>query len=98
VSQHETAHELWIYLERRFSDKSLTSTTSLWVKIIGLKFSDYSGVSAYMTALSKLELELERAGRVVEESFLAGAILFAVGPSYPGAEMKRRLNMTIAHA
>jgi len=83
VAQHTLAHELWVHFDRRFSDRSLTSTTSLWSRIMSLKLSDYSGVSDYMTALSALELELKRANKVVEESFLAGAIALAIGPTYP---------------
>ena len=61
-AQRPVAHELWQYLKQRFSDQTLTSIASLWVRLFQLRVEDFSGVSDYLTALNKLELELVRAG------------------------------------
>ena len=82
-AQRPSAAELWDYFDQRFSAQSLTSVSSLWVRLFQLRLDDYPGVSAYLTALTKIELELQRAGQVAAPSLLAGAILTAMGDRYP---------------
>jgi len=91
-AQRLNAAQLWAYLEQRFSAQGLTSVAALWVRLFQLRLDDYGGVSAYLTALTKLELELQRAGRQVEPTLLAGAILIAMGDRYPTT---RELLMTL---
>lgn len=74
---------LWRYLEDRFAAQSLTSTAALWVRLFNVRLSDYSGVSNFLTAITKLELELVRAGMQVPESLLAGAILVGIADRFP---------------
>lgn len=82
-AQRPSVVALWRYLEERFAAQSLTSTAALWVRLFNVRLSDYSGVSNFLTALTKLELELVRAGMNVPQSLLAGAILVGIGDRFP---------------
>lgn len=64
-AQRLSVVELWRYLEDRFAAQSLTSTSALWVRLYNVRLTDYSGVSNFLTAITKLELELVRAGMEV---------------------------------
>lgn len=82
-AQRLKAHELWRYLEDRFSGQSLTSTAALWVRLFDHRLDDYGGVAAYLTAITKTQLELERAGQDVNETLLAGVVMRGMGDRYP---------------
>jgi hypothetical protein len=83
AAQRLKAHELWTYLEKRFAGQSLTSVAAMWVQLLQLRLDNFAGVSAFLTALTKLELEIKRAGSEVPPTLLAGAILNGMGDRFP---------------
>ena len=82
-AQRPNAHELWVYLEQRFAAQTLTSVASLWGRLLQIRLDDYPGVSAFLTAITKLELEIKRGGVEVHDTLLAGAILNGMGDRFP---------------
>ena len=82
--QHPIAHELWFYLNDRFAGQTLVSAAALWMNLTTLKLDDHPGVSAFLTALTKTEMEIERATETkVPPSLLAGIILNGMGTRFP---------------
>ena len=83
-SQRPLAHELWNHLNNRFAGQTLVSAAALYIHITHIKMDDYPGVSAFLTAVTKLEMEIHRAtGNPVEPALLAGTILNGMGSRYP---------------
>jgi hypothetical protein len=82
-AQRTKAHELWAYLEQRFAGQTLSSVAALWGRLLLLKLDEFPGVSAFLTAITKLELEIKRSGVEVPDSLIAGAILIGMGDRYP---------------
>ena len=81
-AQRTKAHELWVYIEQRFSAQSLTSVAALWCRLLQVKLSDFQGVSAFLTSITKLEQEIKRGGVEVPPTLLAGAILIGMGDRF----------------
>ena len=82
-AQRAKAHELWAYLEQRFAAQTLASVAAMWVRLLQLRLDDFCGVSAFLTAITKLELEIKRGGVEVPDTLLAGSILNGMGDRYP---------------
>lgn len=82
-AQRTNAHELWAYLEQRFAAQTLASVAAMWGRLLQLRLDDYAGVSAFLTAITKLEMEIKRGGVEVHDTLLAGAILNGMGDRYP---------------
>ena len=83
-SQRLSAHELWVHLNDRFAGQTLVSAAALWNQLTHIRLDDYSGVSSFLTALTKVEMEIQRAtGDRVPPSLLAGTILNGMGTRYP---------------
>ena len=82
-AQHALAHELWTYLDKRFAGQTLVSTAALWSRLFLIKLDDYSGVSAFLTAITKAELEIKRGKVDIPPSLLAGVILNGMGNRFP---------------
>jgi hypothetical protein len=80
--QRLIAHELWEYLRERFAGETLTSLPALWTRLLTLQLRDFNGVSDFLTAIGKLEAELERAGQQVPTAAVAGAILVGMGDRF----------------
>ena len=85
-AQRRVAHELWRYLQDRFGEDTLTSVAALWVRLLSLRLDDFPGVSAYLTALGKMESDLRRANQQVPSSLIAGAILVGMGDRFPNTK------------
>jgi hypothetical protein len=86
-AQRLVAHELWSYLEDRFAGQTLVSAAALWGCLTHLKLDDFDGVSAFSTAITKVQMEIERATKEhVPETLLAGTILVGMGTRYPNTK------------
>lgn len=83
AAQREVVHEFWTYLQERFGGETITSVAALWSRLTSFHLSDYPGVSAFLTAITKVEGELRRAGQAVPSEAVAGAILVGMGDKYP---------------
>ena len=82
-AQRLVTHELWAYLNDLFGANTLSSTAALCGRMMMLRLENFGGVSAYLTALTKVQLELEQAGANLPEFLLAGLILIGIGDRFP---------------
>jgi len=93
-AQHPIVHELWKYLQSRFSAQTLSSLGLLHSKLFTLRLDNFSSVAAFITAVTQIKTEILAFGADWHQHAVAGVILNGMGDSYPAT---KELLLTLPH-